>query len=745
MKKKLHYYLLVFSFLGLVTSCSKDTFDEYYDRPENLEPPIFQQLEARGNFKNLMSVIDKAGYKDILSKSGYWTIMAPNDEAFSKFFQEKGISDVSKVDTETAIKIVKYALIYNAFRVDQLSDYQSATGWVPDESFRRRTAFYDGYLTKTIDGVQKVVIGANRNGGAYAMGDNNNKYITYFEKEYFSAQKLSSYDYNYFYPNVRYTGANVLKGTIQQADIIAENGIIQEVSEVSLPLVNIDQYLESNNDYSLFRSLLETNLVTYFTAPQITAAYKNFTGKSDEVYVKMYDATLPFSPNNENGLKQADNDGQNDAYTMFAPENTVLQDFINKVLLKNYSSLDKLPKYIFQDFFKAHMVANAVWPSQVGKYTNGLDEDIRINLDTDVKEAKVLSNGFFYGTKKVQASNLFFSVYTSAYLDPKFTMATRIFNDGSGYREILSNIGQKYTLFLPSDNVLTNLGFKYNTARSEWNYTSPTNGSTLSGPSARLRLLRILYNGIIPTPNNELNDLSGTGIIRSGDMDLPGEYIKWKNNTVYAAGNEVLGNAAKIIGYEDQNNGRTYYVDNLLQYSEETPGIDLKNLATPAGSEFSHFYNYLKNNSTMYNTATDKIQGVDVGNSYTILVPNNAAIVKAVKAGVLPGNTTTGVPNFLPATFGEQDLVAAFIQYHILVNKTVSDDGLLGGKIETLRKNGRDEKTYVDVLSDTGVLTFIDDDKTNKTTPANFVPAKSNNLADRTLIHLIDNYLLYTE
>ena len=744
MKKKIHYYLFVLPFLALMASCSQDVFDEYYARPEGLEDPIYQQLEARGNFKSLTALIGKAGYKDILSKAGYWTMMAPNDEAFVKFFQEKGFSDASKVDSITAAKIVRFALIYNAFRSEQLSDYQSGAGWVVDNSFRRRTAFYDGFQTKTINGKPMVVVGSNRNnrGGStyYVAGDNNNKYVSYFEKEYFAAQSLSAYDYNFFYPNVAYTDFNIFGGTIKQANILAENGVIHEVSEVSMPLVNLDQYLEDNSQYSLFRSLIQTNLVTYVFNQGATTTYRNFTRKSDDAYVKVYDVALPFSPNNENFLKQADNDGQNDAYTMFVPENSALQPFIDNVLLKNYPSLDKLPKYIFQDLLKAHMVSNAVWPSKLGTYNNALDEDLRFNLKTDVKEAKALSNGFFYGTSKVQASNLFFSVYTSAYLDPKFTLATRLFNDGSSYREIVSNINQKYTLFLPSDAVLRALGFDFNISRSEWNYISPVNGVASSAVSARLRLLRVLYNGIVPTPNGELNDLSGSGIIRSGDMDIPGEYIKWKNNTVYGAGNEVLVNAAKIIGHEDQQNGRTYYIDNIIEFSEETPGIDLKFLALATGSEYANFYNYLKNSTSMY-FAGDKIAGVDLGISYTFVIPNNAAIVKAVKDGVLPGNVTTGAPNYAPATLGEQDLVADFIRYHILVTKTVSDDGHIGGQIETLRKDGKGEKTYVQVLSDTGVLTFIDKAKKS----AHYIPGKSNNLADRTLIHLVDNYLLYTE
>jgi uncharacterized surface protein with fasciclin (FAS1) repeats len=736
MKKKIHSYILVFSFLTLLTSCSRDVYDEYYERPDSLEPPIYQQLEARGNFKNLLVLIEKAGYKDILGKAGYWTMMAPNDDAFTKFFQEQGLSDVNKVDAETASKIVKYALIYNAFRKDQLSDYQSAIGWIPDMAFRRRTAFYDGFQNKTINGKPMVVVGSNRNGG-YISGDNNNKYISYFEKEYFTSQGLNVNDYKFFYPNSTYTGFNLLGGTIKEADIVAENGVIHEVTQVSLPLVNLDQHLENSSDYIIFRKLLEDNLVTYTFNQYATTTYHNFTGKSDDVYVKSYDPTLPYSLNNENFLKQADNDGQSDAYTLFAPDNTSLQKFIDEVLLKNYT-WEQLPKYIFQDLLKAHMVAGAVWPSKLSSFNNGLDEELRFDLNTDVKEAKVLSNGFFYGTNKVQPSNLFFSVYTSAYLDPKFTLATRLFNDGSSYREIISNINQKYTLFLPSDTVLRSLGYEYDIARSQWNYVSPVNGSTLSGTPARLRLLRVLYNCIVPTPEGELNDLSGSGIIRSGDMDIAGEYIKWSNNKVYAAGNEDLEKRANILGYEDQQNGRTYYIDKLLEFSEEPPGVDLKNLAV-AGSEYFNFYSYLKNSNIYF--AGDQIGGVNVGTSYTFVIPNNAAIVQAVKDGRLPGNKITGAPNFAPALLGDQDQVADFIKYHILVNKTVSDDGLLGGQIETLRKDSRDEKTYVGVMSDKGVLTFTD--KANRS--ASFIPNKSNNLADRTLIHLVDNYLLYTE
>lgn len=734
MKRKFNY-LLILPLLALFASCSRDVFDEYYGRPDYLEDPIYQQLDARGNFKNFTALIEKAGYKDILSKSGYWTIFAPDDSAFTEYFQENGISNVSQIDDATAAGIVRYALVYNAFSEETLPDYQGAKGWEEDNAFRRRTAFYDGFLTKTINGESKVIVGSNRNGSTYFVsGDTNNKYITYFADKYFAAKNLSSFDFNYFYPNADYTGLNVFDSKVTEADIVAENGMIHIVDKVNAPLPNIDQYLESNSNYSLFRSVIENNLVSYVFNQDATDTYHNYTGNSDNVYVKVYDPTLVYALNNENYLKQTDNDGQSDAYTFFAPNNVVFQNFINTVLLKNYESLDKLPNFVFQDLINAHMVSNAVWPSKFASYNNALNESIRFDKSSDIEVAKVLSNGFFYGTNKVQKSNLFYSVYTSAYLDPKFALVTRLFNDGSGYKEMISNINQRFTIFLPSDTVLRSLGYDWDGNHSYWTYTSPSNGAISTGSDARSRLLRVLYNSIVATPNDELNDLSGSGIIRTGDELLPGEYIKWNNNTVYAAGNEYLGNVVNIVGHEDQENGRTYYVDNVLEYSTEPLGFTIQRLSQLSNSPFLSFYNYLKS-SSIYSTSTGKIQGVDLGTYYTVLIPSNAAITAAIAAGDLPSSPT-------PGTQGEVDKISDFIRYHILATKTISDDGQVTGIIETLRKDTNGDKTYVTVKTNSaGFLTFTDEANRD----VNFVASQSRNLADRSLIHLVDNYLKFEE
>jgi len=160
-----------------ITSCKKKAFDEYYNRPDSLAAPIYQQLQAKGNFKYLIACIDKSGYKDILSAAGYWTFFAPSDAAFEKYFVEKGISGISQLDSNTASQIVSYNLVYNAFAKDRLDDYQSNTGWVVSQAFRRRTANYKGFYDDTTYAGQKVKTLSNNRNGSFILGDNNNKYF----------------------------------------------------------------------------------------------------------------------------------------------------------------------------------------------------------------------------------------------------------------------------------------------------------------------------------------------------------------------------------------------------------------------------------------------------------------------------------------------------------------------------------------------------------------------------------------
>lgn len=747
MGKSLQLSLLLVLSCLLLVNCRKKTWDEYYERPANLEPAIYQQLATNGNFKLLLSCIDKAGYKNTLNAAGYWTLFAPNDSTFNNdtefkaFLQSRNISDVNAIDSVTAQVIVQYLLVYNAFQKDRLDDYQSSTGWIENSAFKRRTAYYTGFYTDTTIAGQAVkAIASNRNNttGAnyYISTDNNNKYIPFFTSSYLAAKGLSAADYSYFYPNTPFTGFNVANATVTQQDIVAENGVIHFIDHVVLPAPSIDQYIRTKPQFSEFKKLFDRFMVQFVLNTDASHRYQVLTGSGDNVLVKVYNNLLAFSPNNENYLKTQDNDGQQNGWTMFAPQNDTLLNYINRVLLENYPSINSLPIQVIADLLNAHMWQSTVWPSKFSNTYNYMGEPANMNNQSNIIDKKILSNGIFYGTNKVNEPNVFSSVYGKAYLNPNYSIMTRLLN--MELKDVITNPNAKFTIFMMPDSVLAKQGYSYNVASGGWTYVNPSNGVSSTNDSNRINLLRILNTGVIETPNNELSGLGTTGF--SGIIGSYGsEYLKYDGNQVYTVGTKDKGltltfDPTKI---KTAKNGKVVYLNNLLYFTYTPIGVHLQALGTATNSEFSLFWNYLKNSPNIYDPATATIAGTVAGSFYTIFVPNNAAVRQAITDGLLPG--TAALPNFTPTTTADKVMVEKFLQYHILDKKSVIADRKDEGNFNSLLKNSNGDAIPITIGYPGGVFELTDVFGRK----ARLVNSQSNQLSNRTVIHLLDNYLKY--
>lgn len=735
LKSRQTLLLLVFISV-LFGNCRKKEWDDYYGRPDSLEAPIYQQLTTRGNFTNLLACIDKAGYKNTLGAAGYWTFFAPTDSAFQTYFKENNISGIDQLDSAACRKIVTYCLVFNAFKQERIGDGQGSTGWLVNSAFRRRTAYYTGVYDGTNTAGKSVkLIASNRNNNGttfYIDADNNNKYIPYFVNNFMTAKGLSAADYNYFYPTSTYTGFNVVDAAVVEKDIAAENGVIHIVNKVITALPSIDQYLANKPEYSEFRAMFDKFLIQYTLNATASTNYNNVHGTSDSIFTKVFNSGLAFSPNNENFLKNQDNDGQWNSYTMFVPTNTALENYRKSVLLEHYNSLNDLPLNIISDFINAHMFQTAVWPSQFSTTYNFQGEEARFNPASDVVDRKILSNGMFYGTNKVQEANVFSSVYGKAYLDPEYSMMTSILNQELKY--IISNVKQKYTLFLVKNSALIAAGYKDslvdNNPSYQWRYAPPGGGAIITGASTLVRLLRLINQHVIPV--TDVTNASGSGVLGS----YGGEFIRYDNQKVWAAGNEEAGNVATVTTTKTAKNGTVHYLDRVLSFSESLVAKHLEKLGGTAktNSEFYNFWQYFKNWSN-YTASTGDILNVSPGVFYTFFIPNNAAIDKAVSDGLLPSNVN-------PSDAAGKFLVEKFIYYHILNKRSVATNGLDGGSYETLFKTNAGDATKIFVNNNT-VNNMILTDMNNRM--ANVILGNSNNLSNRCVFHLIDNYLKYTE
>ncbi|RXK61805.1 hypothetical protein ESA94_01980 [Lacibacter luteus] len=741
MFKLIKQFCLFFALTAITFACQKK-FDEFYQRPDTLEQPIYQQLQAKGRFTQFLKLIDKAGYKQTLSAAGYWTIFAPHDSAVTVYLTQNSIANVDAIDSSTARKIVTYSLVYNAFKQERISDYQSNLGWVEGASFRRRTANYTGiYETKNLSGQDIKAIASNRNNSGalyYVDADNNNKYVPVFETAYMSGKSLTAADYNYFYPNSTYAGFNVAHAKVTEKDIAAENGVIHVIDRVITVLPSIDQYIGTNPRYSEFKKLMDKFLVQYVLNQTVSQNYKAIYGTAADVFTKVYNNSLAFSPNNENFLKLQDNDGQSDSYTMFVPENAALLNYINTVLLEHYSSVDALPINVIYDFMNAHMWRTVVWPSKFATTYNSVGEEARFNSATDVVDKQVLSNGVFYGTNKVQEANVFSSVYGKAYLDPKYSIMTSLLNLDLKFQ--ISNIYQKYTMFLISNTAFNAAGYYAdatvsNNINEQWRYTPPAGGTQLTGSSALVRLQRILNMHVVP--GRDITSLTTAGVAMSNS----GEFIKFDNNKVAAAGNYDAGNQATVVNKKTAKNGTVYYIDRILEFSEKIIGKHIETLGTPTTSPYNYFWNYLKA-SPIFNTTTGEIVQVASGSFYTFFIPSNTAILAAVNAGDLPGTGTAPnkVPKYTGLTLAEREQVDAFIYYHILNKKNIATDGQESGTFETLYKFPNGDPSTIFVNNSTPNSITLNDMKSRS---GAVVTASSNQLSTRCTIHLIDNYLRY--
>jgi hypothetical protein len=178
------------------------------------------------------------------------------------------------------------------------------------------------------------------------------------------------------------------------------------------------------------------------------------------------------------------------------------------------------------------------------------------------------------------------------------------------------------------------------------------------------------------------------------------------------------------------------YLNNLLYFPYSLIGKNIEALGTPATSEYNLFWNYLKN-STAYDAVTSSIIGTSGGSFYTIFAPRNSAVRQAITDGLLPG--TAAVPNFNPTLTADKIKVEKFIQYHILDKRSIIADGKDIGSFATLLKNANGDPVTITVLYPGNVFELSD--AFNR--KSHLVTALSNEFANRTMIHLLDNYLKY--
>jgi len=712
--------LLAFVCVLSFTNCNDA--DEYYDRPDWLEPPIYEVLQQEGRFGLYLQCVDRTEYAGVLKGAGLSTVFAPNDEAFQTWLQAKGYSSVAAIPDDEVRDLVAYSIVYSKWTVEHLADYISSVNnenLYVTGAFKRKTNCYalpyqdPEYDNNWVfDQTQNSGISWSSTNYQYLLRANNYKYLPVFTTKYFNSfpEALTSEDYNAFFPNSTYTGTNIQSGNLIKGDISAENGLIHEVSTVNEPLKNIDDYLHEQQ-YSEIKSLFDfrdTNGNYFFKTyteqnSYITEIFQKMKPNDgiNKVYVKGYDlSTLAFSPILENIYYEATSsyDSEKTGNSLFVPKNEALQKFINEKLLKYYSSLEQLPIDVIATLLNTHMVNGLVWPSQYksslnsqGEYVNGAGSTGPDFNNAGILEKHFASNGFLFLTEDVIKSRFFETVYSEIYLNPAHNLlniAYVNYYNTSLREELMRSVlngysSERYTMLNFTDEMITGDAFAYDQITNTFDNTEMA-----SNDDTRLRrLMRLhIFPGLVNSDiNSEVRNFTETPITNYNGWGFlvaySGDMVRYKNNQLQAVGNIEDGTYVNVTKMDETfNNGLVFNVDRLLQYSpRETASADTRFAETTLwqylakakqeNPNVSMFVDYVQ--TCLKNPDTDDLDGIKAENYYTVLMVNNTAMNQAISRGFLQplANITADNPEYLKQA-------TQFVNAHFLQGTIIPDDGL---------------------------------------------------------------------
>ncbi|KAA6342168.1 hypothetical protein EZS27_010066 [termite gut metagenome] len=787
----------MFLFLSLA-GCDKE-IDEHYKRPDWLESPVYDILQAKGNFKMFLSCVDKTLYSQVLKGSGNYTVFTPNDEAFGRFLSEKGYSSVDDIPLTELNKIVGYSLVYNKYETEHLGDAQISGQWNVGSSIKKRTSYYKTIYKEEVNGKEEWVIDYATEGSGIRTPY---KYIPIFTDTYFSTNRLDASDYNIFYPQKEYSGLNVLDGSILNKDIYAENGIIHEVNSVLYPLENLDELLKKPENSS-FKNYLEYKIdgtalfVSYQEDKTLTETYKKVYPDENitSLYTKQY-ITLPYSPNVEAYQGKNSGNTEQDGYTMFIPNNSAVDNFVSGKLLKYATSFNELPTDVLTYFLSAHMADGMVWPSNFeraqntnGEFLNGKGDSGLSFAESGMLAKTMASNGIMYNIDHVIKSKYFETVYSEILLNPDYSLLNAALNnfyknsllDDLMKSPITGYVEENVIILIPSNELLKE-DFSYNDISLAFSFADGATHGTINAEDRLKRLIRMcifkrIENDEVHTAIKDFEGSPALGYDGYGyAVNDYGDMIRFKDGQIQAVGNILDDDVVTAIEVATLNNGKVFAIDKLLQFSPRVTksasneGWEDQKLYTFIDSYVKQnpdaqvFKNYL--DKTIYTATDGSIAGISTSGFYTILIPTNDVMQKAQQDGYLPA--LSYVEGLQPDSLTK---ATNFINSCFLSGTVVSDDGVARimpgnyekinlGTVYKVNEAALDliaEKTTIEVSKKSnGNLVFTPknielgltvqvEGITGGNSSVNVVRGidKSNYMGPRAVIHQIDNYYVF--
>jgi uncharacterized surface protein with fasciclin (FAS1) repeats len=668
--------------------------DEYlYDNkePEWLGASIYDYLKSNENYTYYTRLIeDVEDYKEVLSKTGSKTLFVADDKAFEEFFKNNrwNVSGYDNLNLTQKKLILKFSMIDNAYLIETLSNYFN--GSLQEGTALRRSTSVSVLDSVPFESGDMLPIGrlwdGHRNKGIHLLKDATSWPMVHFLEGSLKNAGINDADFSLITGVERTKNdAHIFSVKVKERDITCKNGYVHVLEKVLIPPVNIAEYLKTNTTSSIFSNLLDRFCAPYYNSTQ-TSAYNQIHPENpiDSIFEKIYfsdyqgrirypngslirkELLLPFNPGiNEYVSSAAGSSMQSDMAAVFAPTNEAMTNYFQSgagVILKNrFGSWENTPDYIIMKLLNRHLRESFLEtvPGRFSKLVDNNNSPIPIKPE-DITSSYVGLNGVVYNTNKVYPPDDYISVYAPVLLSEETTVMNWAVNQNE-FDLYLNALKSTYSFFVPTDKYFKNyidpISFAkdVNGALKYW-YNKKTNlvNATVYNYDPLTGQVGDSVNTItnVAFLTNRLLDILNTHIV-IGNVESGSKYYFTKNGNILQvkgtgaglkvqAGYDIKsGTEVNVVnnGVYRQQNGTTYFIDKPLQTPLQSVYKVLSE--TPEFSEFFALLNGFTGTAKEIFVKKTNFYGTDFNIkffntfNYTVYVPTNDAIQKAISDGII--------------------------------------------------------------------------------------------------------------
>ncbi len=500
---------------GMCVACEDDLL---VGTPSWLGESIYDELEQRGDFTETLKLINAQDedYASVLQKTGSKTLFVAADSAWETFYKNNtwGITSIESMTDAQKKLLFKANMINSAYLVELLGNIpsESSTSDPIEGSCMRRSNSVDIMdsvplvLESDFPEINIVRTDATTGeqidhwsrlrgkGKALILQDDGVASMIHFMPKFMQSNNITSDDVAFLTNGeiTSNTDAFINGKVITEKDITCQNGYIQVLDGVAVPLDNMANVIAQNDRFSIYSRLLDRFSYPSYDATQ-SAEYQRQYGGEDSVYVRRYfnshgshsfteydDGTaisnqLPYDPGwNLYALySAAGTTFQYDAAVMLVPTDQALLDYLEgdgSDLQERYAKAgpgetawDNAPDEVVLPLLQNTMLTSlkAAIPSQFSSINNTAAEPMGVEK-ADIDSCLWACNGVIYQTNKVYVAPEYVSVFYPCVIratDDLHLTYTVISNDnkvtgGEGFYAYLNNMGSKYSFIIPTDNAL---------------------------------------------------------------------------------------------------------------------------------------------------------------------------------------------------------------------------------------------------------------------------------------------------